>query len=154
MLSKQYSKKLDLVHYQYSGAAHDVIPGIGRMANPLHYDAKTEQSIPVDYRIYDKGTDSKTKNNPFCEMLSLAKERGINPEAVVMDTWYSSLENLKHIRNLGWIWVTNLRKNRKVNRKVSLESLEIPDEWLKIHLRGYGWVMIFKFVVKMVALIT
>ena len=56
------SKKLDLVHYQYSGAAHDVIPGIG-MVNLLHYYAKTEQSIPVDYRIYDKGTDGKTKND-------------------------------------------------------------------------------------------
>lgn len=44
-----------------------------------------------------------------------------------MDAWYSSLENLKHIRNLGWTWVTNLRKNRKVNRNISLESLEIPD---------------------------
>jgi hypothetical protein len=81
-------------------------------------------------------------------MLSLAKEREINPEAVVMDAWYSSLENLKYIRNLGWIWVTNLSKNRKVNRNVSLESLEIPDEGLKIHLRGYGWVKVFKFVTK------
>jgi len=26
--------------------------------------------------------------------------------------------------------------------------LEIPDEELKIHLRGYGWVIVFKFVVK------
>jgi hypothetical protein len=55
---------------------------------------------------------------------------------------------LKHIRNLGWIWVTNLRKNRKVNRNVSLESLEIPDEGLRIHLSGYGWVKVFKFVAK------
>ncbi|WP_342271600.1 hypothetical protein [Candidatus Tisiphia endosymbiont of Parasteatoda lunata] len=28
LLSKQYSKKIELVHYQYSGAVHDVIPGI------------------------------------------------------------------------------------------------------------------------------
>jgi len=118
------------------------------MVNLLHYDRKTDQSIPVDYRVYDKETDGKTKNDHFCDMLSLAKERGINPEAVVMDAWYSSLENLKHIRDLGWIWVTNLRKNRKVNRNVSLESLEIPDEGLRIHLRGYGWVTVFKFVAK------
>jgi len=57
---------------------------------------------------------------------------------ITLDAWYSSLENLKHIRNLGWISVTNLRKNRKINRNVSLESLEIPDEGLKIHLHGYG----------------
>ena len=37
LISKQYSKKIELVHYQYSGAVHDVIPGIG-MVNLLHYD--------------------------------------------------------------------------------------------------------------------
>lgn len=118
------------------------------MVNLLHYDTKTDQSIPVGYRVYDKEIDEKTKNDHFFDMLSLAKERGINPEAVVMDVWYSSLGNLKHIRDLGWIWVINLRKNRKVNRNVSLESLEIPDEGLRIHLRGYGWVKVFKFVAK------
>ncbi|WP_342270992.1 hypothetical protein [Candidatus Tisiphia endosymbiont of Parasteatoda lunata] len=73
LLSKQYSKKIELVHYQYSGAVHDVIPGIG-MVNLLHYNAKTDQSTPVDYRIYDKETDGKTKNEHFCDMLTLAKE--------------------------------------------------------------------------------
>lgn len=147
VLSKQYSKKIDLVNYQYSGAVHDVIAGIG-MVNLLHHNSTNAQSIPLDYRIYDKDTDGKTKNDHFCEMLTLAKDRGFKPDAVLMDAWYSSLGNLKHIRNLGWIWVTNLRKNRKVNHNVSLESLDIPDEGLKIHLRGYGWVTVFKFVAK------
>ncbi|MCZ6904018.1 MAG: transposase [Rickettsia endosymbiont of Ixodes persulcatus] len=146
-MSRQYSKKIEFVHYQYSGAVHDVIPGIV-MVNLLHYNTKTDQSTPVDYRIYDKETDGKTKNEHFCDMLTLAKERGINPDAVVMDAWYSGLESLKHIGNLGWTWVSNLRKNRKVNHNVSLESLEIPDEGQKIHLRGYGWVTVFKFVAK------
>ena len=47
-------------------------------------------------------------------MLTLAKERGINPDAVVMDAWYSGLESLKHIGNLGWTWVSNLRKIEKL----------------------------------------
>ncbi|WP_442890371.1 hypothetical protein [Arsenophonus sp. PmNCSU2021_1] len=32
-------------------------------------------------------------------MLTLAKKRGIMPEVVVMDAWYSSLDNLKSIRS-------------------------------------------------------
>lgn len=102
-------KRLTLYIINILDVAHDVIPGI-RMVNLLHYNTKTEQSIPVDYRIYDKGTDDKTKNDHFCDILSFAKARGINPEAVVMDAWYSSLGNLKHIRNLGWIWVNQLKK--------------------------------------------
>lgn len=87
LISKQYSKKIDLVHYQYSGAVHEVIPGIG-MVNLLHYDNKTDQSIPVDYIGF------------------IIKK----PTEILMDAWCSSLENLKHIRNLGWTWVTNLTR--------------------------------------------
>jgi hypothetical protein len=147
VLTKQYSKKIDLVNYQYSGNAHDVIAGIG-LVNLLWHSNEQEVSIPVDYRIYDKETDGKTKNKHFCDMLSLAKKRGLKPSAVIMDAWYSSLKNLKAIREHGWIWVTTLRKNRKVNRGVSLETLEIPEEGLSVHLRGYGWVAVFKFVAK------
>jgi len=40
------------------------------------------------------------------------------------------------------------KKNRKVNRDVSLESLSVPEEGLKVQLRGYGWITVFKFVAK------
>lgn len=64
-------------------------------------------------------------------MMSLAKQRGITPEAVVMDTGYSRLQKLKSInqsiRGHGWVWVAPLRKNRKVNKNISLEILEFPD---------------------------
>lgn len=147
ILAKSHSKKIDLVNWQYSGNAHDVIPGIG-LLNLLWYGLDSEQAIPVDYRIYDKETDGKTKNSHFCDMLSLAKSRGVKPSAVVFDAWYSSLKNLKAIRDHGWIWVTNLRKNRIVNRGENLGNLEIPDEGLIVHLRGYGWVTVFKFEAK------
>lgn len=147
VLSKVHSKKMDLVNYQYSGNAHDVIAGIG-LVNMLWHNADEAQSVPVDYRIYDKDTDGKTKNQHFCDMLRTAKARGITPDAVVMDTWYSSLKNLKTIRDHGWIWVTPLRKNRKVNKNVSLCDLTIPDEGLEVHLRGYGWITVFKFEAK------
>ena len=147
VLSKTHSKKIELVNYQYSGNEHDVIAGIG-LINLLWHSCEKKRSVPVDYRIYDKDTDGKTKNAHFCDMLSLAKKRGLKPSAVVMDAWYSSLKNLKAIRDHGWTWVTTLRKNRKVNRDVSLETLDIPDEGLSVHLRGYGWVTVFKFVAK------
>jgi len=145
VLAKTRSKKIEGVHYQYSGNQHDVIAGIG-LVNLLWYDLKTTESVPVDYRIYDKDTDGKTKNTHFCEMLNLAKDRGMTPEAVVMDAWYSSLDNLKTLRSHGWVWVTTLRKNRIVNCSSRLESLDIPEEGLLVHLRGYGWVTVFKFV--------
>lgn len=147
VLAKPRSKKIELVNYQYSGNAHDVIAGIG-LINLLWHGLDSEESIPIDYRIYDKDTDGKTKNTHFCDMLKLSKDRGLRPEAVVMDAWYSSLDNLKSIRSHGWIWVTTLRKNRIVNRHVRLETLLIPEEGLSVHLRGYGWITVFKFEAK------
>lgn len=147
VLSKTHSKKIDLVHYQYSGNAHDVIAGIG-LVNLLWHGLEQAQSVPIDYRIYDKDSDGKTKNSHFCDRLSLAKSRSLQPEAVVMDAWYSSLKNLKAIRDHGWVWVTPLRKNRQVNRNERLENLVIPDDGLMVHLRGYGWVSVFKFEAK------
>lgn len=147
VLAKTRSKKIELVHYQYSGNAHDVIQGIG-LVNLLWHGLDSNESIPIDYRIYDKDTDGKTKNTHFCQMLNLAKERGMTPDAVVMDTWYSSLDNLKNIRSHGWTWVTALRKNRIVNRNVAIETLDIPEEGLSVHLRGYGWITVFKCVAK------
>ncbi len=144
VLDKRHSHKIETVHYQYSGNAHDVIAGIG-MVNMVWCPRQQGEYLPVDFRIYDKENDGKTKNVHFRDMLKVAKERGFKPDAVVMDAWYSSLYNLKSIRAMGWNWVTGLRKNRKVNKDQRLDSLEIPDEGLKIHLRGYGWVYVFRF---------
>ena len=98
VLSKKYSKKIELVRYQYSGAEHDIVAGIG-LVNLVWYGLQNEQAIPTDYRIYDKTTDGKTKNTHFCNMLSSAKSRGIKPSAVVFDAWYGSLKNLKAVRD-------------------------------------------------------
>ena len=147
VLDKRRSEKIELVHYQYSGNAHDVIAGIG-LVNLVWHGLKSHDSIPVDYRVYDKDSDGKSKNDHFREMLKLAQDRGIDPDDVVADAWYSSLNNLKAIESMGWTWVMGLKKNRKVNRGETLEKLDIPDEGLKVHLRGYGWITVFRFVAK------
>jgi SRSO17 transposase len=147
VLSKKRSKKIELVNYQYSGNEHDVIAGIG-LVNLLWYGLENQESCPIDFRIYDKKTDGKTKNTHFCEMIKCAKARGLHPQVIVMDAWYSSLDNLKSIRDQGLTWVTTLCKNRVVNRKIKLETLNFPEEGLSVHLRGYGWVTVFKFVSK------
>ena len=74
ILDKSRSDKIELVRYQYSGNAHDVIKGIG-MLNFLWVDQKDEVCA-MDVRIYEPKEDGKTKNDHFREMLQLAKERG------------------------------------------------------------------------------
>ncbi len=144
ILDKSRSDKIELVRWQYSGTVHDVIKGIG-MLNFLWVDEKN-QVCPMDVRIYEPKEDGKTKNDHFRELLHLAKEREVKPDAVIADSWYSSLDNLKCIRDYGWNFVMGLKKNRVVNKNQKLCNLNIPDEGLRIHLRGYGWITVFRFV--------
>lgn len=146
VLNKSRSQKIDLVRWQYSGTVHDIVKGIG-LLNFLWVDSDN-QVIPMDFRIWEPKEDGYTKNDQFRDMLKLAKGRGVNLEAVIADSWYSSLDNVKCIRDLGWIWVMGLRKNRVVNKGKSLGNLTIPEEGLRVHLRGYGYIQIFRFVAK------
>lgn len=145
VLNKSRSAKMELVQWQYSGTEHDIVRGIG-MVNFVWADSETREMIPVDYRIYHPPEDGKTKNEHVQEMATKAKERHMDVEAIVMDAWYSSLNNLKHMRDLGWVWVAGLRKNRVVNREEKLGDMKIPDEGIRLHLRGYGWIRVFRFV--------
>jgi hypothetical protein len=62
-----------------------------------------------------KQRDALTKNDHFQAMLKEAHRRGFVPACVVFDSWYSGLDNLKLIRSFGWVWLTRLKSNRKVN---------------------------------------
>lgn len=147
VIDKSRSGKTELVNWQYSGAKHDVTKGIG-VVNAL-WQTSREEYAPIDYRIWNPPEDGKTKNNHFREMLSSVKLRNLNPEMVVADSWYSSLDNLKSIRSYGWNWVMGIRSNRLVNKPlIAIEKVEIPTEGLIVHLKGYGWIKVFRFVTK------
>lgn len=147
VIDKSRSGKTELVNWQYSGAEHDVVKGIG-VVNALWQTAH-DQYVPMDYRIWNPPEDGKTKNDHFGDMLTAAKQRQLHPEMVVADSWYSSLKNLKAVRSHGWDWVMGLRSNRLVGKPhQQLRGLDIPDEGLVTYLKGYGWVKVFRFVAK------
>ena len=108
-----------------------------------------DRKIPCDYRIYSKA-DGKTKHEHFWEMLLMAYGRGFSPKYVLFDTWYASLENLKHLRAKGWRWLTRLKANRLVNKdrqgQRPLWRTEISAGGTAVWLQGYGLVKVFKIV--------
>lgn len=147
VIDKSRSGKMDLVRWQYAGSKHDITKGIG-VVNAL-WQVSKDNYIPMDYRIWNPPEDGKTKNDHFQDMLSAAKQRQLNPEMVVADSWYSSLKNLKSVRSHCWDWVMGLRSNRLVGKPhQQLKNLDIPDEGLLTHLKGYGWIRVFRFVTK------
>lgn len=82
----------------------------------------------------------------------MAEKRGFKPRFALFDTWYSSVKNLKAIRNKSWHWLTRLKKNRLVNPdktgNVAIELLDIPPDGMKVHLKEYGFIKVFRIVTK------
>lgn len=148
-LDKPYSQKIQPVSYHWSGKHHAVVKGIN-LISMVWTDG--DFMMPVDYRVYDKASDGRTKNDHFQAMLDTAKTRGFVPEAVAFDSWYSGLENLKRVRSLGWTFLTRLKSNRKVDpdrngyRQVGV--IEIATTGSVVHLEGFGSIKVFRIVSK------
>lgn len=149
LLDKRYSRENELARQQYSGDEHGIVNGIC-LVNLLWTSG--EEFIPVDYRIYDKPRDSKTKNDHFQEMLKRAKKRGFMPRFTLIDSWYAGIENLKLItHDLGWQFICNLKSNRKVSvtkgAYISIADLSLTDRQVrKVWLKEYGYVRVCKTV--------
>jgi hypothetical protein len=83
-------------------------------------------------------------------MIKTAKERGFDPELVAFDSWYASLNNLKLVRRQEWDWLTQLPSNRQVSIDRSgnrpIREMLIPAEGRAVHLKGYGWIKVFKTI--------
>ncbi|MDF0594358.1 transposase [Methanotrichaceae archaeon M04Ac] len=115
----------------------------------LYLDGPNHLNI---FRQLRKSYDGKTKNDHLQDMLEKAKELGFRPDFVLFDSWYSSLDNLKKIRGHGWHWLTRLKKNRLVNpdktKNVQISTIDIPSDGRNVHLKGYGFVKVFRIVSK------
>lgn len=146
-LDKPYAKAIELVGRHWSGKHHQVVQGIN-LVTLLWTDG--ERHIPCDYRLAAKGVDGLTKNDHFQHLIQAAHQRGFTPECILFDSWYSSLANLKLVRDLDWRWLTQLKRNRLVNPNGSglcpLSDAELSAAGTIIHLKGYGLVKIFKLV--------
>lgn len=126
--NKRYSRQIELVKRQYSGAEHGLVRGIG-IVNLVHSDGQV--FYPIDYRIFGPEQDGKTKNEHFREMLLNAKsDKELEAKTILFDSWYAAADNLKLIIRLGMYFVTTLKNNRMV-------SLTVEGGYL--HLQNLTW---------------
>lgn len=148
-LDKPYAQKMELVTSHWSGKHGRVVMGIN-LISLLWTNGRAR--LPCDFRVYNKKEDGLTKNDHFRNQVSEAEKRGFSPKLVAFDSWYSSLENLKRVRDCGWHWLTQLKSNRLVNASGSgnrpISTWFIPPHGRKVHLKGYGWIVVFKTVAK------
>ena len=127
---KRYSRSIEMVKLQYSGAEGGLVRGIG-VVNLVHSSGEDGECHPIDFRIYAKEADGKSKNDHFQELLLRAVgAKQIQAKTVLFDSWYGSWRNLKLVHRLGLTFYTTLKANRLV-------SLSAEDGY--IHLDAIDW---------------
>jgi len=148
VLDKPYAKHVGLVGRFWSGKHKRVVKGID-LLTLLWTDGDTV--LPCDYRVVDPAEGKKvTKNHHFRSLLDAAKKRGMAPRCVAFDSWYSGKENLKAVRGHGWTFLTQVRRNRRVNLDRQgnrrIDELPISPAGTVVHLEGFGLVKAFRIV--------
>jgi Transposase DDE domain len=126
--NKQYSRKIELVKKQYSGAEQGLVGGIG-VINLVHSDGN--DFYPIDYRISAPEVDGKTPNDHFGEMLLRAKrDKQIQARKLRLDRGYASVDNLKLLVRLNRWLVTTLKDKRLVSLSKEQGYIHLQDiEW-------------------------
>lgn len=146
-LDKFHARKIEPVTRHWSGKHHRVVRGIN-LLSMVWTDGNTV--VPCDFRVYHKSADDRTKNDHFLTLIEGARGRGFQPDFVLFDSWYSGLKNLKRLREYGWRWLTRLKCNRLVNPdetgNVPVSCVEVPPEGRVVHLKGYGFIRVFRTV--------
>jgi putative transposase len=146
VLDKPHARHIDLVGRHWSGKHKRVVRGIN-LVSLVWTDG--DRIVPCDYRVYHDAKQA-TKNDHFRALLDAARGREFRPACVLFDGWYASLENLKHLRALGWRWLTRLKSNRLVNKDRAgqrpLSRTDIAAAGTVVWLTGYGLVKVFKIV--------
>jgi hypothetical protein len=132
---KRYSRFIELVKLQYSGAEHGLVRGIG-IVNLVHSAGSKQDFYPIDYRIYAPDQDGKSKNDHFMDMVKNAlSDKQILAKYILFDAWYASVANLKLVHRLGLTFFTTLKSNRMVSLSkeegyIHLEQIEWTSERL------------------------
>ena len=71
--------------------------------------------VPIGIKIWRKGKQSKVVL--AAKLLRWAKQLGLQPDYLLMDSWYSAKALLKQVRTYDWHFVTRLKKNRNFSGK-------------------------------------
>lgn len=145
VLDKPYSDpgKAAFIDLFWSGKHKRVVKGINLIS--LFYTDIHGVSVPVNYRIVDKKS-GKTKNDYFREMLMEVLAWGLLPSWVTGDSWYSSLDNLKFIRNQKLNFMFGIESNRMVSvMRGQYIQIQTFEGWSSgnietLYLKGYGMV--------------
>ena len=85
-------------------------------------------------------------------MLCAARGRCLNPDYTVFDSRYTSQDNLRQPREMGWNWFARMKENRLVvtdprgSEFEAISDIKIPQQGRAVIVKDYGPVKVFRTV--------
>ena len=147
VLDKRYAKKIALAQKQYSGTAHTTINGIG-VVTCVYVNPELDRYWIIDFRIYDKPGDGKSKLAHVRDMLNgLVNSRDVAFSTVLMDSWYAAKVLMLFIERLGKTYYCPLKTNRLVDDSNGSKPYQRIDslEWSDAEQKSGKRVKLNKF---------
>ena len=147
VLDKRYAKEIALAKKQYSGNARSTINGIG-IVTCVYVNPALDRYWLIDYRIYDKPGDGKSKLDHVRDMLSvLVYSRSVAFSTVLMDAWYASKSLLLYIEGLEKTYYCPLKSNRLVDDSQGSNPYQRIDtlQWTDAEEKSGKRVKLHKF---------
>jgi DDE family transposase len=109
VVAKSYARLLGEAAWVWSNKERKVLFGVSVV---LLVWTDGQVRLPLAFRVWHTGGASKY--DLALELLSYARNRlKCKPAFVLFDSWYPSKKLLKRIRDYGWYFVCQLKKNRR-----------------------------------------
>lgn len=111
IISKRFAKKIEAIAWVFDSKIKKTILGLDLV---LITWSNGKVNIPLAIKVYQK-KNGKTRIDLAIELLEYAHFLGIKPKYVAFDSWYSANKVLKTVIGFGWKFVTQVKRNRKIN---------------------------------------
>ena len=122
VVEKPYARLLGEAAWVWSSKQRKVVFGVSIV---LLVWTDGQVRIPLAFRLWHKGGASKF--DLALELLSYARNRlRCKPQFVLFDSWYPSKKLLKRLRDYGWYFVCQLKKNRRFEGRPLGRYLQQP----------------------------
>jgi putative transposase len=109
VLEKPYARLLSEAAWVWSNTHKQVVFGVSVV---LLVWTDGHIRIPVAFRVWHKG--GRSKIDLALELLSYARNQlKCKPQFVLFDSWYPAQRLLKRLRDYGWYFVCQVKKNRR-----------------------------------------
>lgn len=134
VIDKMFARTIEGIAWVFSSKENRAILGLSVVV--LCWSNGTI-TIPLGLRIWRKGS-GKSKVDLAIELLRWVRKFPLfSPQYVVFDSWYAADALLTTIEGFGWVWATQLKRNRKLNG-IQLRALYRHPYWMEVGALSHG----------------